>query len=133
LITIESIITVTRTGEKHVVNGKHHVPMGNPTSKIIAAWLAKDGNALTPEFTPQQAKENEVARIKQKANKEILAIVPITKQINMLTAICAMQQTFISASSTLTTEQQSLVDDSLAVWGQVKAIRDKSNEDEANL
>lgn len=78
---LDYITSIKQTEEGgYLVNDSISVPddSNNRHHKDVIAWLAIEGNDLTPLFTPTEIAEQEAAAIKSDANAAILAMTVTT-------------------------------------------------------
>lgn len=94
---------------------------GNMDYDKYLAWVAL-GNTPEPEFTAEELKAQQIAKINQDASDQILAIAPLYRQNNMLARALEL-----STGGTLSDAETQELASIKAVWDEIKTIRAASN------
>lgn len=79
------------------------------------------------------SRRNSIRNIKKSAGQEISAVLPVTKQINMMARGMELLANVVLEGASLTPSEQQEIADARGAWAVIKAIRAKSNADEAAL
>ncbi len=98
------------------------VPLGDIAfGDKLEAWLAL-GNVINQDRSVAYREEQRILKIKEEAEKRIIAIAPEYKQRNMMAKGLVITEK-LARDETLTAEEQTASDELKATWAQIDAIR----------
>lgn len=125
---------IQQDGFKRLADGAY-IPAAedNIDYQAVLQWIA-DGNSPEPQYTLDERRVLQIAKIKDDATSRILAILPEVKQRNSLARSLELTHKVVTGVS-LTDQESAEVLAIQAKWDEIKAVRVLSNirEGEINL